>query len=274
MGMYQWNTAKKKWERALVGIQLSTLLKIFPQIIKWFFLKKDKKYLYMQKVAYQHAANNTTYNADKKNDFVVGSYDEQNKWEDYDKYLMKYVDKSFQEKIALDFACGPGRNIVKYNKWFKRIDGCDISQNNLNNAKENLTYHKIPLPNLYVTNGDDLGMEQENYYDFIFSSIAMQHICVHKIRYSILTCMYKALKKGGRISIQMAFGTFRENSAGYYENCFNATGTNGSYDTRVEDPNEVKKDLENIGFRDFEYWIRPAGPGDADTNWIFFTASK
>ena len=53
MGMYQWNTAKKKWERALVGIQLSTLLKIFPQIIKWFFLKKDKKYLYMQKVAYQ-----------------------------------------------------------------------------------------------------------------------------------------------------------------------------------------------------------------------------
>ena len=237
-------------------------------------LKKDKKYLYMQKVAYQDAANNSTYNADKKNDFVVGSYDEQNKWEDYDKYLMKYVDKSFQEKIALDFACGPGRNIVKYNKWFKRIDGCDISQNNLNNAKENLTYHKIPLPNLYVTNGDDLGMEQENYYDFIFSSIAMQHICVYKIRYSILTCMHKALKKGGRISIQMAFGTFRENSAGYYENCFNATGTNGSYDTRVEEPNEVKKDLENIGFKEFEYWIRPAGPGDADTNWIFFTASK
>ena len=85
----------------------------------------------MQKVAYQDAANNSTYDTDKKNDFVVGSYDKQNKWEDYDKYLMKYIDESFQEKIALDFACGPGRNIVKYNKWFKRIDGCDISENNI-----------------------------------------------------------------------------------------------------------------------------------------------
>ena len=258
----------------MVAIQLSTLIKIFPQIIKWFFLKNEKKYLYMQKVAYQDAANNSTYDTDKKNDFVVGSYDKQNKWEDYDKYLMKYVDESFQGKIALDFACGPGRNIVKYNKWFKRIDGCDISENNINNAKENLTYHKIPLPNLYATNGDNLGVEQENYYDFIFSSIAMQHICVHKIRYSILTCMYKALKKGGRISIQMAFGTFRKNSVGYFENCFNAMGTNGGYDTRVEDPNEIKKDLDSIGFKDFEYWVRPGGPGNADANWIFFTASK
>ena len=102
----------------------------------------------------------------------------------------------------------------------------------------------------------------------------MQHICVYDIRFSILTKMYKSLKKDGRISIQMAFGTFRENSVGYYENHFNAMGTNGSYDTRVEDPNEIKKDLATIGFKDFEYWIRPAGPGDADTNWIFFTASK
>ena len=120
---------------ALQPIQLSTLIKIFPKVIKWIFLSKDKK-----------------------NDFVVGSYDEQNKWEDYDKYLMKYVDKSFQEKIALDFGCGPGRNIIKYDKWFKQIDGCDISRNNLDNAKQNLTYHKIPLPGLYITNGNDLGI--------------------------------------------------------------------------------------------------------------------
>ena len=259
---------------ALQPIQLSTLIKIFPKVIKWIFLSKDKKYLYMQKVAYQDAANNSTYDTDKKNDFVVGSYDEQNKWEDYDKYLMKYVDKSFQEKIALDFGCGPGRNIIKYDKWFKQIDGCDISRNNLDNAKQNLTYHKIPLPGLYITNGNDLGIEQENYYDFIFSSIAMQHICVYKIRYLILTSMYKALKKGGRISIQMGFGKAKKNSVGYYENCFNAIGSNGSKDTRVEDPNEIKKDLENIRFKGFEYWIRPAGPGDDHSNWIFFTASK
>ena len=255
-------------------IQLSTLFKILPQIVKWAFLKDDKKYLYMQKVAYQNAARNSTYDSKNKDDFVVGSYEEQNKWEDYDKYLMKYIDSTFQEKIALDFACGPGRNIVKYNKRFKRIDGCDISKNNINNAKTNLNYHKISLPDLYVTNGDDLGTKHENYYDFIFSSIAMQHICVYDIRFSILTKMYKSLKKDGRISIQMGYGKAKKNSVGYYENDFNAIGSNGSKDTRIEDPNEIKKDLENIGFKQFEHWIRPVGPGDDHSNWIFFTASK
>lgn len=29
---------------------------------------------------------------------------------------------------VLDFGCGPGRNIVKYNKRFNRIDGVDIAK--------------------------------------------------------------------------------------------------------------------------------------------------
>ena len=164
--------------------------------------------------------------------------------------------------------------MIKYSKWFKQIDGCDISQNNINNAKINLNFHKIPLPNLYITNGNDLGTERENYYDFIFSSIAMQHICVYDIRFSILTKMYKSLKEGGRISIQMGYGKGKKNSVGYHENYYNAIGSNGSKDTRIEDSNQIKKDLENIGFKQFEYWIRPVGPGDDHSNWIFFTASK
>ena len=37
-----------------------------------------------------------------KDDFVVGSYEEQNNWEDYDKYLMKYIVKinDFNEFIT------------------------------------------------------------------------------------------------------------------------------------------------------------------------------
>ena len=74
----------------------------------------------------------------------------------------------------------------------------------------------------------------------------MQHICVYDIRFSILTKMYKSLKKDGRISIQMGYGKAKKNSVGYYENDFNAIGSNGSKDTRIEDPNEIKKDLENM----------------------------
>ena len=45
-------------------------------------------------------------------------------------------------------------------------------------------------------------------------------------------------------------------------------------DTRVEDPMDVKKDLSEIGFKKFEFWVRPVGPGDRHPNWIFFTAVK
>jgi hypothetical protein len=45
-------------------------------------------------------------------------------------------------------------------------------------------------------------------------------------------------------------------------------------DTRIESPNEIKSDLEKIGFSNFDYDIRPVGPGDSHSSWIFFRAKK
>jgi hypothetical protein len=45
-------------------------------------------------------------------------------------------------------------------------------------------------------------------------------------------------------------------------------------DTRVEDQNFLKEDLEKIGFKDFNFYLRPTGPGDLHQNWIFFNAKK
>jgi|TARA_B110000438_G_scaffold253827_1_gene259689 ubiquinone/menaquinone biosynthesis C-methylase UbiE len=89
---------------------------------------------------------------------------------------MKYVDESFKNKISLDFGYGPGRNIVKYNQLFKRINGCDIAPENIENCKKNLKLNNVPIPNLYITKGDDLSNFSENFYDFIFSAITLQHI--------------------------------------------------------------------------------------------------
>jgi SAM-dependent methyltransferase len=228
----------------------------------------------MQKKWYEQAALRSVYTSNEKIDHVVGSYEKHNEWKDYDDYLMKYVDNDYKNKIALDFGCGPCRNIIKYHNRFARIDGCDISPENLENGKKNLNFHKISIPNLYSTNGDDLGDAQKNYYDFIFSTIALQHICVHEIRFSILKCMYNTLKNNGRISIQMGFGIESPNSVGYFENYYEAPGTNRTCDTRVEDPYFIQNDLSIIGFKQFEYWIRPVGPGDNHPNWIFFTAVK
>jgi len=252
------------------------VIKHIPQAIKWSTLKGPEKYIYMQKVWYEKEAKKSKYDQKIKRDFVVGTYEIQNEYKDYDDYIMKYVDESYKNKIALDFACGPGRNIVKYQKLFKRIDGADISSYNLRNAKQNLSFEGVSIPNFYVTNGNDLGDAPSNYYDFIFSTIALQHIPVYEIRFSIFEHMYRALKIGGRISIQMAAGVSTcPTDRGYYDNYYEATGTNRHRDTMVEDPEFLKKDLEKIGFKEFEYWLRPPYHGEtAHPNWIFFTAVK
>lgn len=230
-------------------------------------------YADMQKKWYEGAARKSRYSGDEIIDNVVGSFQEHNSWPDYDRFMFKYIDDSFKDKYALDFACGPGRNIAKYHHLFRRIDGADIAQANLNNAAEYLTSLGVLVPNLYVTSGVDLGDAHDNTYDFIFSTIAMQHICVHATRFSILSHMYRALRPRGRVSIQMGFGV-SPNKAGYYENRYDAPGTNSACDTMVENPDFVESDLKRIGFRDFEYWVRPVGPGDSHPYWIFFTAIR
>ena len=68
----------------------------------------------MQKLFYDYRASRSKYTQKDKLDCVVGSYHLHDQWEDYDNYLMKYIDEGHKKKVALDFACGPGRNIIKY----------------------------------------------------------------------------------------------------------------------------------------------------------------
>ncbi len=224
----------------------------------------------MQKLFYDHYASRSAYDRKEKIDFIVGSYDLHDKWEDYDKYLMKYVDESYKNKIALDFGCGPGRNIIRYHDKFLRIDGADISRVNIENAVKNLRFAGIDVPNLYLTSGCDCGDVEDSSLDFIFSTITMQHICVYEIRFQILEAMFKALKKMGRISIQMGFGNKRGVSVDYSANHYCALGTNGLCDTRVDNPEQIKNDLYKIGFKELEYWIRPPRAGRYPLELDFF----
>lgn len=232
------------------------------------------RYALMQKIYYYWLASLSNYSSKESNDYVVGSYDKHNDWDDYDTYLMKYVDNSFKNKLALDFGCGPGRSIIKYHSRFKRIDGVDISKKNIKNAKVNLDKSKITDSKLYVNNGMDIRVIPSDTYDFLMSTICMQHICAYSTRYLLLKEFFRVLKKGGRISIQMGYGEGAPGSVPYEADNFNAIVANGGCDTQVESSDKIRDDLESIGFSDFEYWIRPTGPGDVHQNWIFFTAKK
>jgi len=113
--------------------------------------------------------------------------------------------KEFSGKNALDFACGKGRNIenllgpVDWN----RVDGVDISPANIQYC---ITRFKSSISHFWITGGADAGGAPSNFYDLVISTIALQHIPVYEVRKSILLDIYRTMKVGSFLSIQMGFG--------------------------------------------------------------------
>jgi ubiquinone/menaquinone biosynthesis C-methylase UbiE len=209
-------------------------------------------------------------------DQVVGSFNAHNRHADYENFLLNGFNK--QDMIALDFGCGPGRNLVRFGPQFKRMDGVDIVQKNLDNAKLWLMHNKLWNDDIRLIhcNGIDLSNIEDNFYDLILSTITLQHICVHAIRFDYFKEFYRTLKPSGWITLQMGYGPKVDprQKAEYYDDYYEAEGTNGFSDTMVTSPNQLSGDLEKIGFKNFHYDIRPVGPGDKHPNWIFFRAQK
>jgi ubiquinone/menaquinone biosynthesis C-methylase UbiE len=231
----------------------------------------NNNYTSMQKYSYENDAYH--WSLDNMN-AVVGSFASHNSWGDYE-YLFKDIPNQENLKV-LDFGCGPARNIVKYNSRFNKIDGVDIAQNCLEKAKVWLEYNNIDpnSKNLYLCNGVDLSIIEDSQYDVIMSTITFQHICVYDIRFNYLKEFYRILNPGGYITIQMGYGENSPQTVDYYENYYNASGTNRACDTNVKNPEELETDLVKIGFTNFKYYICSTGPGDYHPNWIFFSAQK
>jgi ubiquinone/menaquinone biosynthesis C-methylase UbiE len=231
----------------------------------------NNKYTAMQKRLYDHAAGCwNTSNLDP----VVGTFNAHNNWNDYD-FLFNDIDNC-ENKTVLDFGCGPGRNLVKFSNKFKQIDGVDLSQKNLDNVLLWIKHNNIDLGKhkVILCNGVDLNSIANEEYDVVMSTICMQHICVYNIRFNYLKEFYRVLKSGGYITIQMGYGAPSPNSVDYYANNYDALGTNRDCDTNISDYTQVEKDLSEIGFKNFKYYIRPTGPGDNHPKWIFFNAQK
>lgn len=239
-------------------------------------------YSQMQVSHYENAGSKSKFGPGiMEDDNVVGMFHEHNAWPDYQEYLFRHssLQANTTELLALDFACGPGRNILLFKDRFKRIDGVDIAQKNIDNARiytSILPEEKKPL--LYKCNGQDLRDIPSNTYDIVFSTIALQHICCHSIRYGYIKEFNRILKLGGFLCVQMGFGKdypSYHRAVPYFANVYNSPGTNSYQDTRIENPEDVEKDLTETGFRNFEYNIRPSGPGDGWTpNWIYWSAIK
>jgi SAM-dependent methyltransferase len=233
-------------------------------------MNPDNTYTQMQRAVYDRDASKWSL---EEKGWVIGGYEPHNAWNDY-KLLFKGI-KDLSTKVVLDFGCGPGRNLVKYSGVFKKIDGVDISQINLDKARILIEDNLLINDNftLYHCNGIDLGNVPSSAYDIIMSTICFQHICVHEIRYNYLKEFLRVIKPGGTLTMQMGYGK-SDYGFDYYANNYDASSTNGYFDTRVDSPDQLEQDLTAVGFTNFSYVIRPTGPGDNHPNWIFFSCIR
>lgn len=228
----------------------------------------NNKYTQMQKRYYDNEG--TTGNMNKQNH--RGHNNNQNYWSIL---VADTLAPEFKNKVGLDFGCGCGRNVINLVNRFKRMEGVDISPELIKTSIINLANmgYDSNRVRFYTCNGINLDIFEDNTYDFIMSTIVLQHICVYEIRYNYLSDFFKILKSGGLLSFQMGFGDGHFNTKDYYENFYDAESTNSGCDVKVSDPSQIVGDLEKIGFTNVTYEITPSFD-DFHKNWIFVKAYK
>lgn len=184
---------------------------------------------------------------------IVGNYD----WHEafpYEKYLFHkdgVAIKSLEECVVADFGCGPGRMVNRTQKICKKVDGIDISEYAIDYARKT-----FPNSEFHVSSGIDVGSAPENTYDIVYSTIAIQHIPCKTIRTNIFRGIHNILKKGGIMSIQVAYhptktaGVWSHDTehASYDSDFWNAKATNGHADMIINENDlpTLKSDLEKM----------------------------
>ena len=226
-------------------------------------VNSNNQYTNMQKGAYAAGTSNHLEHNDNPNywDILLSDLKDKSKWDG---------------KVGLDFACGKGRNVTNMLSLcdWERVDGVDISSANIQYC--NNTY-KEQNSNWYCNNGVDVSDLKDNEYDFIMSTIALQHIPVYDIRKSLITDLLRTLKPNGLFSFQMGYGEQikeGESRYGYYENRYNVTGTNSYHDVRVQSESEIIEDLTKIGFVNIETYVKDTFSDSGHPQWIYVKAYK
>lgn len=256
--------------QSLKNVITKVLHVFFNIVLSLFPTAGMSKYAHMQGKQYKKYCK--TFE-DSKN-FCVGRFNDHEAYP-YEEYLLERF--SGKTENALDFGCGMGRMINRMLKIFKHVDGADLMQENLEYAEYYLS-HENGVDHdryaLFKTNGIGCKANFQHQYDFIYSTICLQHIAVHKTRNEILIDLFRLLKDGGQCCLQMGFGW--DNGVYWFNNEYGARSTNAGLDVCIPDDSHlsaIEEDLKKIGSSKVEFIKKPSPHGDKfkdfHPQWIF-----
>jgi SAM-dependent methyltransferase len=201
----------------------------------------------------------------------------------------------WENKKAFDLGTGLGRNVtnlLKLANW-NRIDAVDLSKKNVDQCtatfEEKCKFHKV--------SGRNLKIFKNEQFDFVISSLLFQFLAVYELRYKLMEEVYRTMKNYGVFTFQMGYGSnIHERNypdkffclmrtgtltvpvnlkvANYYDNIYDAIGSNGEYDVRVTSPEQIISDLTKIGFKNITYKIEKSYDDYIHTQWIYVQCSK
>lgn len=205
---------------------------------------------------------------------VVGWYHEHNNFPHYETQLFRNMDRDvLKGKKVLEVGCGPGRNIIKFNGWFKQLDGCDIAPGTIEKAKINLNDAGVPLPTLFVMDGKSLPMVENESYDIVFMVISHQHITSRAVRLNLYREYYRILKQGGFFCFQTGFGPGHPRSVDYFTEHYENESEFLDKDVRVESMTLLQYDLEDAGFK-VHPMVLTETCHDEHPQWLWVQAEK
>jgi ubiquinone/menaquinone biosynthesis C-methylase UbiE len=101
---------------------------------------------------------------------------------------------------VLDFGCGVGRLSRALQSYFGEVYGVDISEEMIRLAKE-YTPFCVFLLNLK----NDLSAFQNNFFDFVYCNIVLQHQRSKDVVRSYITEFLRVVKPGGTVVFQMPY---------------------------------------------------------------------
>lgn len=172
----------------------------------------------------------------------------------YVKNLLSGIPKLPSNPRIADWGGGPGRMLKRFDAMAKVLDCIDISSYALAYLSE--VYKGDERFHAYETSGIDVGDAPEDFYDFVYSTIALQHVPSRTIRRNIFRGVHNILGKDGWMSFQMAYHPTYEagkwshdtEHAKYDSDYWDAGATNGHADVVIteKDLPLLKQDLSEI----------------------------